>query len=62
MDLSTMRQKTQAHQYRDVEQFAADFYLMIDNCLSYNSRETVFYRAGVKLRHHVSFKFLLSKC
>ncbi|RXG70252.1 Bromodomain-containing protein 1, partial [Armadillidium vulgare] len=49
MDLSTMRQKAQAHQYQNVDQFAADFDLMIDNCLTYNAKDTVFYRAAVKL-------------
>lgn len=50
MDLSTMRQKAQAHQYQNIDQFSADFDLMIDNCLIYNSKETVFYRAAVRLR------------
>nr|XP_053641088.1 LOW QUALITY PROTEIN: peregrin-like [Cherax quadricarinatus] len=50
MDLSTMRQKAQTHQYSDVDQFASDFELMIDNCLIYNAKETIFYRTAVKLR------------
>lgn len=50
MDLSTMRQKAQTHQYRDVDQFASDFELMIDNCLTYNAKDTIFYRTAVKLR------------
>ncbi|KAK4301931.1 hypothetical protein Pmani_025958 [Petrolisthes manimaculis] len=50
MDLSTMRQKAQTHQYQDVDQFANDFELMIENCLTYNSKETIFYRTAVKLR------------
>ena len=54
MDLSTMRQKAQAHQYQTVEQFASDFDLMVDNCLIYNHRDTVFYRAAIKLRDQVS--------
>ena len=49
-----MRQKTQAHQYLNVEQFSADFELMIDNCLTYNAKETIFYRAALKLRDQVS--------
>ncbi|XP_063845225.1 bromodomain-containing protein 1-like isoform X2 [Scylla paramamosain] len=50
MDLSTMRQKAQTHQYMDVDQFASDFELMIENCLVYNAKETIFYRTAVKLR------------
>lgn len=53
MDLSTMRQKAQTHQYRDVDQFASDFELMIENCLVYNAKETIFYRTAVKLRDQV---------
>lgn len=50
MDLSTMRQKAQAHQYLNVDQFNSDFELMIDNCLTYNARETIFYKTALKLR------------
>ncbi|XP_045615896.1 peregrin isoform X4 [Procambarus clarkii] len=56
MDLSTMRQKAQTHQYRDVDQFASDFELMIDNCLIYNAKETIFYRTAVKLRDQLFFQ------
>lgn len=55
MDLSTMRQKAQTHQYQNVDQFVQDFELMVQNCLTYNARETIFYRAAVKLRDHVSY-------
>ncbi|XP_064081395.1 bromodomain-containing protein 1-like isoform X3 [Macrobrachium nipponense] len=50
MDLSTMRQKAQAHQYQNIDQFNSDFELMIDNCLTYNAKETIFYRTAIKLR------------
>lgn len=53
MDLSTMRQKAETHQYRTIDQFASDFELMIDNCLTYNAKETIFYRTAVKLRDQV---------
>ncbi|XP_069950430.1 peregrin isoform X4 [Cherax quadricarinatus] len=56
MDLSTMRQKAQTHQYSDVDQFASDFELMIDNCLIYNAKETIFYRTAVKLRDQLFFQ------
>lgn len=64
MDLSTMRQKAETHQYRTIDQFASDFELMIDNCLTYNAKETIFYRTAVKLRDQVSgvyTKFLLCR-
>lgn len=59
MDLSTMRQKAQTHQYHDVDQFANDFELMIENCLTYNSKETIFYRAAVKLRDQVLYVIII---
>ena len=30
--------------------FESDFNLMVANCLAYNEKETIFYRAGVKMR------------
>ncbi|XP_046682455.1 peregrin isoform X3 [Homalodisca vitripennis] len=50
MDLSTMRQKVDDFEYSCLEEFQADFHLMIDNCLAYNSKDTVFYRAALKMR------------
>lgn len=50
MDLSTMRHKVDNFQYNNLEEFQSDFYLMIDNCLAYNSKDTVFYRAALKMR------------
>uniref|UniRef100_A0ABD2VVW1 Bromo domain-containing protein n=1 Tax=Trichogramma kaykai TaxID=54128 RepID=A0ABD2VVW1_9HYME len=50
MDFSTMESKIDHNQYKTIEDFEADFNLMISNCLAYNRKETVFYRAGVKLR------------
>jgi bromodomain and PHD finger-containing protein 1 len=28
----------------------ADFNQMVENCLTYNERETIYFRAGVKMR------------
>ncbi|XP_073999443.1 bromodomain-containing protein 140 isoform X2 [Rhodnius prolixus] len=50
MDLSTMRSKIDAFEYDSLAQFQADFELMISNCLAYNSEDTVFYRAALKMR------------
>ncbi|XP_054279658.1 peregrin isoform X2 [Macrosteles quadrilineatus] len=50
MDLSTMRVKVDNFEYSSLEEFEADFHLMIDNCLAYNSKDTVFYRAALKMR------------
>ncbi|CAG7820912.1 unnamed protein product [Allacma fusca] len=50
MDLSTMKEKINSFQYNNIEDFEADFNLMIENCLNYNSKDTVFYRHAVRLR------------
>ncbi|RVE50254.1 hypothetical protein evm_005089 [Chilo suppressalis] len=44
MDLSTMGKKLDRGAYRTVDDVEADFTLMIDNCLTYNNKDTVFYK------------------
>ncbi|XP_057711178.1 bromodomain-containing protein 1 isoform X2 [Corythoichthys intestinalis] len=50
MDFSTMRQRVDAQEYSNFEQFQADFDLIVNNCMKYNSKDTYFYRAAVRLR------------
>ncbi|XP_058120592.1 bromodomain-containing protein homolog [Anopheles ziemanni] len=50
MDLGTMRQKLKRGMYVRIEDLEQDFGLMIRNCLAYNNKDTMFYRAGVKMR------------
>uniref|UniRef100_A0A3B4XF99 Bromodomain containing 1 n=1 Tax=Seriola lalandi dorsalis TaxID=1841481 RepID=A0A3B4XF99_SERLL len=50
MDFSTMRQRIDAQAYNNFEQFESDFNLIIENCMKYNSKDTYFYRAAVRLR------------
>lgn len=50
MDFSTMRQRIDAQAYTNLDQFEADFNLIVDNCMTYNSKDTYFYRAAVRLR------------
>uniref|UniRef100_A0A182IWZ3 Peregrin n=1 Tax=Anopheles atroparvus TaxID=41427 RepID=A0A182IWZ3_ANOAO len=50
MDLGTMRQKLKRGMYVRIEDLEQDFALMIRNCLAYNNKDTMFYRAGVKMR------------
>ncbi|XP_077357631.1 bromodomain-containing protein 1 isoform X2 [Festucalex cinctus] len=50
MDLSTMRQRVDAQKYNNFDQFEQDFDLIVDNCMKYNSKDTYFYRAAVRLR------------
>ncbi|XP_053562789.1 bromodomain and PHD finger-containing protein 3 isoform X2 [Bombina bombina] len=50
MDFSTMRQKLEGQQYQSIHAFENDFNLMVSNCLRYNSRETIFHQAALRLR------------
>uniref|UniRef100_A0A3B5L6E4 Bromodomain and PHD finger containing, 3b n=1 Tax=Xiphophorus couchianus TaxID=32473 RepID=A0A3B5L6E4_9TELE len=50
MDFSTMRSKLESHAYRSVADLEADFNLMVSNCLLYNTKDTVFYKAALRLR------------
>lgn len=50
MDFSTMRQHIDDQIYRSFDQFEDDFNLIIDNCMKYNSKDTYFHRAAIRLR------------
>ncbi|XP_038612103.1 bromodomain-containing protein 1 isoform X2 [Tachyglossus aculeatus] len=50
MDFSTMRKRLEAQGYRNLNEFEEDFNLIIDNCMKYNAKDTLFYRAAVRLR------------
>ncbi|XP_030627245.1 bromodomain-containing protein 1 [Chanos chanos] len=50
MDFSTMRKRIDAQAYRNLDEFEADFNLIISNCMKYNAKDTYFYRAAVRLR------------
>jgi len=50
MDLSTIKTKIDDMKYLSIAEFEQDFNLMIANCLAYNSKDTIFYRAGLRMR------------
>ncbi|KAM9814911.1 bromodomain-containing protein 1-like isoform 2-T2 [Syngnathus typhle] len=50
MDFSTMRTRIDAHSYRSLDQFEADFDLIIANCMKYNAKETFFYKAAQRMQ------------
>ncbi|EDV35907.1 uncharacterized protein Dana_GF12236 [Drosophila ananassae] len=58
MDLGTMRKRLKDCQYTSLEQLEADFDLMIQNCLAYNNKDTVFYRAGIRMRDQAAPLFV----
>lgn len=41
MDLGTMKENAKNHYYDSLMELKSDFELMIDNCLQYNTKETV---------------------
>ncbi|KAI4454547.1 phd finger protein [Holotrichia oblita] len=57
MDLSTMGKKLEYGEYADLSAMEKDFDLMISNCLAYNNKDTVFYRAGIKMRDQCAVIF-----
>lgn len=50
MDLSKMRSKLREGKYTTLDDMENDFNLMIQNCLTYNNKDTIFYRAGIRMR------------
>ncbi|XP_072529367.1 bromodomain-containing protein 1 isoform X3 [Salminus brasiliensis] len=50
MDFSTMRNRIDAQCYRNLDEFEADFNLIVANCMKYNAKDTYFHRAAVRLR------------
>ncbi|XP_028286817.1 bromodomain-containing protein 1-like isoform X2 [Parambassis ranga] len=52
MDFSTMRKRIDGHSYRSLEEFEADFDLIISNCMTYNGKDTFFYKAAQRMQDH----------
>ena len=55
MDFTTMRKKIDTFVYMNINEVEKDFDVMIENCMKYNGKDTVFYKAAVKLRDQVSW-------
>lgn len=45
-----MSKRIEDNHYTAMEQFERDFNLIIHNCMTYNSPDTIYYRAALKLR------------
>ncbi|XP_075713330.1 bromodomain-containing protein 1 isoform X2 [Rhinoderma darwinii] len=50
MDFSTMKKRLEEQRYKNLNAFEEDFNLIIENCMKYNAKDTMFYRAAVRLR------------
>lgn len=57
MDLGTMKTKLRSGKYLTLDNMENDFNLMIQNCLAYNNKDTIFYRAGIRMRDHCGTLF-----
>lgn len=54
MNFQSMETKIINLKYNTLDAFENDFNLMVSNCLQYNSKDTIFYKAGIKMRDEVS--------
>lgn len=45
-----MKAELGAYRYLNFDDFEEDFNLIVSNCLKYNAKDTIFYRAAVRLR------------
>uniref|UniRef100_A0A3B3WLU6 Bromodomain containing 1b n=1 Tax=Poecilia mexicana TaxID=48701 RepID=A0A3B3WLU6_9TELE len=52
MDFSTMRKRIDSHSYCSLDEFEDDFNLIISNCMTYNAKETFFYKAAQRMLDH----------
>ncbi|KAM5172520.1 bromodomain-containing protein 1 isoform 3-T3 [Mantella aurantiaca] len=50
MDFFTMKKQLEDQRYNNLNEFEEDFNLIIENCMKYNAKDTMFYRAAVRLR------------
>ncbi|XP_053326065.1 peregrin isoform X1 [Spea bombifrons] len=50
MDFQTMKRNLEALRYQNFDQFEEDFGLIVGNCIKYNAKDTIFYRAAARLR------------
>ncbi|ADM12463.1 bromodomain-containing transcriptional activator [Encephalitozoon intestinalis ATCC 50506] len=52
MDLSTMSSKLKNNEYKFIEAFVEDVNLMVNNCFTYNGKDTQYYKCAQKLLNH----------
>lgn len=58
MDLGTMRHKVETHQYANIEAFEKDLQLIWNNAMIYNQKDTIYYRAAVRIKEAGLFSIL----
>ena len=50
MDLSTMKKKVEENAYSTLNDFEKDFYLVWHNATIYNHKDTIYYRAAIRVK------------
>ena len=50
MDFSTMRKKVEGNVYTSLTEFERDFYLIWHNATIYNHKDTIYYRAAIRVK------------
>ena len=50
MDFGTMRKKVETFQYTTLDEFEQDFYCVWHNATIYNQKDTIYYRAAIRIR------------
>ncbi|KJP86723.1 hypothetical protein AK88_03635 [Plasmodium fragile] len=52
MDFTTMKQKIQNYKYRDFQEFEKDFFLIINNCYTYNDKSTIYHKIAENVENY----------
>ena len=55
MDLSTIQDKVNELKYDNLDEFQDDITLMIKNCMTYNAKETPFYKSALRMSDQVGW-------
>lgn len=50
MDFNTMRRKVEENKYNSLEEFEKDFYLVWHNATVYNQKDTIYYKAAIRIK------------
>ena len=50
MDFGTMRKRVESHHYSNLDEFESDFYLVWHNATVYNAKDTIYYRAAIRIK------------
>ncbi|EUD63976.1 hypothetical protein C922_05646, partial [Plasmodium inui San Antonio 1] len=52
MDFTTMKHKIQNYKYRGFQEFEKDFFLIINNCYTYNDKSTIYHKIAENVENY----------